>query len=174
MIQIKPEQCPLKTSHKLQLSSARPFKVLQIIESNNYVFKLPLNFDINSTFDMKAFIIYKTQQPISDVPFETLTLLSLSLAKKEHFNVTLNAQVVSTRDGELKQILVYRLDDQIQTILGLSKRCHNGLILIFRGVIGAVFTYTRWGRVLPTLGELVKTPDMRHCLRTRMIIDNGG
>ena len=28
IIQIRPEQCPLKTSHKLQVSSARPFKVL--------------------------------------------------------------------------------------------------------------------------------------------------
>ena len=28
MKQIRPERCPLKTSHKLQVSSARPFKVL--------------------------------------------------------------------------------------------------------------------------------------------------
>jgi hypothetical protein len=32
MIQIEPERCLLKTSHKLQLSSASPFKVLQMIE----------------------------------------------------------------------------------------------------------------------------------------------
>jgi hypothetical protein len=31
------------------------------------------------------------------------------LAQKEHINATLNAQVVFTRDGELKQIPVYGL-----------------------------------------------------------------
>jgi len=50
MIQIRPERCSLKTSHKLQGSSTRPFKVLQMIESNNYVIKLPLNFDISLLF----------------------------------------------------------------------------------------------------------------------------
>jgi hypothetical protein len=43
------------------MSNARPFKVLQMIESNNYVIKLPLNFDISSTFDMNNLVIYKTQ-----------------------------------------------------------------------------------------------------------------
>jgi hypothetical protein len=60
MIQIRPGQCPLKTSHKLQVSSARLFKVLQIIESNNYIIKLSLNFDISSTFNTKDLVIYKT------------------------------------------------------------------------------------------------------------------
>jgi hypothetical protein len=49
----------LETDHKLQVSSARPFKVLQMIKSNNYVIKLPLNFDISSTFNMKDLSIYK-------------------------------------------------------------------------------------------------------------------
>jgi hypothetical protein len=70
MKQIRLERCSLKTSHKLQVSSARPFKVLQMIESNNYVIKLSLNFDINSIFDMKDFIIYKIQ-PIFNAPSET-------------------------------------------------------------------------------------------------------
>jgi len=61
MIQIRPKRCPLKTSHKLQVSSARLFKVLQMIESNNYIIKLQLNFDISSTFDMKDLVIYKIQ-----------------------------------------------------------------------------------------------------------------
>jgi hypothetical protein len=69
MIQIRPERCPLETDHKLQISSARPFTVLQMIESNIYVIKLLLNFDISSTFDMKNFVIYKTQQPIPDALF---------------------------------------------------------------------------------------------------------
>ena len=59
MIQIRPERCPLETSHKLQVSSVRPFKVLKKIESNIYVIKLSLNFDISSTFDMKNLVIYK-------------------------------------------------------------------------------------------------------------------
>jgi hypothetical protein len=42
-----------------------------MIESNNYVIKLPLKFDISSTFDMKAFAIYKTQQSLPNDPFET-------------------------------------------------------------------------------------------------------
>jgi hypothetical protein len=120
MIQIRPERCPLETDHKLQVSSARSFKVLQMIELNNYVIKLSLNFDISSTFNMKDLIIYKIQ-PIIDAPFDTHTSLSISLAQKKHINATLNAQVVFTRDDELQQILVYGLDDQIQTILGLSE-----------------------------------------------------
>jgi len=43
------------------MSSAWPFKVLQMIESNNYIIKLTLNFDISSTFDMNDLVIYKTQ-----------------------------------------------------------------------------------------------------------------
>jgi hypothetical protein len=102
----------LKTDHKLQVSSARPFKVLPMIKSNNYVIKLPLNFDISSTFNIKDLGIYKTQ-PIRDASFDTPTSLSISLAQKEYINATLNAQVVFTRDGELQQILVYGFDDQI-------------------------------------------------------------
>jgi hypothetical protein len=142
MIQIGPERYPLKTDHKLQVSSARPFKVLQMIKSNNYVIKLPLSFDINSTFNIKDFSIYKIQ-PIPDAPFDTSTSLSISSAQKEHINATLNAQVVFTRDGELQQIPVYGLDDQIQTILRLSERHHNSLIFIFESVIGVALAYTR-------------------------------
>jgi len=173
MIQIRPERCPLKTDHKLQVSSAKPFKVLQKIESNNYIFKLLLNFDISSTFNMKDLIIHKIQ-PIIDASFVTPTSLSISLAQKEHINATLNAQVVFTRDDELQQIPVYGLDDQIQTIFGLSDRHHNNLILIFDSIIGAALTYTRRGRVLPTPGELMGTPNRKHCLHTRMIIDDRG
>jgi len=43
------------------MSNAGPFKVLQMIGSNNYVIKLPLNFDISSTCDMKNLVIFKTQ-----------------------------------------------------------------------------------------------------------------
>jgi len=104
--------CPLETDHKLQVSSTRPFKVLQMIKSNNYVIKLPLNFDISFTFSMKDLGIYKIQ-PIPDASFDALTSLSISLTQKEHINATLNAQVIFTRDGELQQILVYGLDNQI-------------------------------------------------------------
>ena len=79
MIQIRHERCLLKTDHKLQVSGARPFKVLQMIESNNYVIKLPLKFDINSTFNMKDLSIYKIQ-PIPDAFFDTPTSVSISLA----------------------------------------------------------------------------------------------
>ena len=71
-----------------------------MIKSNNYVIKLPLNFDINSTFNMKDLSIYKIQ-PTTDAPFDTPTSLSISLAQKEHINAILNAQVVFTRDDEL-------------------------------------------------------------------------
>jgi hypothetical protein len=82
IIQIKLKWCPLKTNHKLQVSSARPFKMLQMIKSNNYIIKLQLNFDISYTFDMKDLVIYKTQQSIPNAFFETLASLSLSLAQK--------------------------------------------------------------------------------------------
>jgi len=163
----------LETDHKLQVSSARPFKVLQMIKSNNYVIKLPLKFDISSTFNMKDLSIYKIH-PIPDAPFDTPTSLSISLAQTKHINATLNAQVVSTRNGELQQILVYGLNDQIQTILGLSERHYNSLIFIFESVIGVALAYTRRGRVLPTSGELMGTPNPKYYLCTRMIIDDGG
>jgi hypothetical protein len=53
-----------------------------MIVSNSYVIKLPLNFDINYTFDMKDLVIYKTQQSIPDAPFDIPTILSLSLHKR--------------------------------------------------------------------------------------------
>jgi hypothetical protein len=62
------------------MNNARPFKVLQVIELNNYIIKLSLNFTISSTFDMKDLVIYKTQQSFLDDRFETFTSLSLSLA----------------------------------------------------------------------------------------------
>ena len=86
----------------------------------------------------------------------------------------MNAQVVFTRDGELQQIPVDGLDDQIHNILGLSERHHNSLILIFESIIGVALTYTRRGRVLPTPGELMGTPNRKHYLRMRVIIDDEG
>ena len=144
-----------------------------MIKLNNYVIKLPLNFDISSTLNIKDLSIYKIQ-PTPDAPFDTSISLSISLAQKEHINATLNAQVVFTRDGEPQQIPIYGLDDQIQTILGLSERHHNNLILIFESIIGAALTYTRRGRVLSTPGEFMGTPNQKYYLHTRMIIDDGG
>jgi len=62
------------------MNNAKPFKVLQVIELNNYIIKLSLNFTISSTFDMKDLVMYKTQQSFLDDRFETFTSLSLSLA----------------------------------------------------------------------------------------------
>jgi hypothetical protein len=59
-------------------------------------------------------------------------------------------------------------------ILGLSERHHNSLIFIFESVIGVALAYTRRGRVLPTPGELMGTPNLKYYLCTRMIIDDGG
>jgi hypothetical protein len=39
------------------MSSVRPLKVLQMIESNCYTIKLPLNFNIILTFDMKDLVL---------------------------------------------------------------------------------------------------------------------
>ena len=61
MIQIRPERYSYGTLYKLQVSSDTSFKVLQMIELNNYVIKMPLNFDINSIVHMKNLVIYKTQ-----------------------------------------------------------------------------------------------------------------
>jgi hypothetical protein len=144
-----------------------------MIKSNNYVIKLPLNFDISSTFNLKDLSIYKIQ-PIPDAPFDTPTSLSISLAQKEHINATLNAQVVFTKNGELQQILVYGLDNQIHTILGLLKRHRNSLIFIFESVIGVALAYTRQGQVLPTPGELMGTLNPKYYLCTRMIINDEG
>jgi len=92
----------LKTIYKLQVSSATPFKVLQMIKLNTYVIKLSLNFDINSTFDMKELVIYKTQELIHDTPFDIPIVLSSSLKQKEHINAILDAQVVFTKNGEVQ------------------------------------------------------------------------
>jgi len=60
--------------------------MLKMIELNNYIINLSLNFDdISSTFDMKDLVIHKTQQLIPGDLFETPTSLSLSLAKKKKF-----------------------------------------------------------------------------------------
>jgi len=100
VIQISPERCPLKINHKFQVGNIRPFKVLQMIESNSYITKLTSNFDISSTLNMKDFVLYKIQL-ISNAHFENPVLLLLSLAQKEHINAILNAQVIFTRDCEL-------------------------------------------------------------------------
>jgi len=163
----------LETSHKLQVSSVRTFKVLQMIESNSYVIKLPLNFDINSTFDMNDLVIYKTQQSIPDAPFDISTILSLLLAQKKYINVTLDTQVIFTKDGELQRFPIYELDE-IQTILELLVGHHNNLLMIFGSIIGVVLNYTRRVRVFPILGELMGTPNSRHYLCTHMIIDDEG
>ena len=63
---------------------------MQIVVSTIYVIKLPQNFDINSTFNMKYLVIYKIQQSITYDPFETSPLLSLSLTQKKHINATLD------------------------------------------------------------------------------------
>jgi hypothetical protein len=48
--------------------------MLKMIELNNYIINLSLNFDdISSTFDMKDLVIYKTQQLIPGDLFETPT-----------------------------------------------------------------------------------------------------
>jgi hypothetical protein len=81
---------------------------------------------------MKSLVIYKTQQSIPDDSYEIFAPLSLFLAQKEHINVTLDAQVVFTKDDELQRIPVYKLDDQIQIIFELSEKHHNNLIMILR------------------------------------------
>jgi endonuclease III len=123
---------------------------------------------------MMDLVIYTTQQFIFDDPFETLASLSLSLAqKKKHINTTLEALVVFTRDGELQQFSVYELANQIRIILGLPKRHHNSLILIFKSVIGAALNYTRHGQVLPTLRELIGTSNPRHGSHFHKFYDDG-
>ena len=78
------------------------YKGLQIIKSNIYVIKLPLDFSIISIFNTKDLVIYKLQHPIYDDPFDILTLLSLLLAQKKHINATLDAQVVFISDDEIQ------------------------------------------------------------------------
>jgi hypothetical protein len=67
-------QKPIKI---LQTSNAKPYKVLQMIESNSYVIKFPSHFDISSTFNMKDMLIYKKQKHIFNDPYEIPTSLSL-------------------------------------------------------------------------------------------------
>jgi hypothetical protein len=93
--------------------------------------------------------------------------------KKKHINTTLEALVVFTRDGELQQFSIYELADQIRIILGLPKRHHNSLILIFKSVIGAALNYTRHGQVLPTLRELIGTSNPRHGSHFHKFYDDG-
>ena len=72
MIQIIPKWCLQKPIKNLQRSNAKPFKVLQMIESNSYVIKFPSNFDISSTFNMKDMLIYKIQKHIFNDPLMIL------------------------------------------------------------------------------------------------------
>ena len=48
-----------------------------MIQSNSFVIKLPPNFDINYTFNIKNLITYKIQQHILGDLFKTSVLLSL-------------------------------------------------------------------------------------------------
>jgi hypothetical protein len=52
-----------------------------MIKPSNYIIKFPSNFNVNSTFNMKNFVIYSTQKHIHDDSFETHVSLSLSLHK---------------------------------------------------------------------------------------------
>jgi hypothetical protein len=46
-------------------SARRPFKVLQMIESNNYVINLPLNFDISSIHLIRRISLYIKHNSLS-------------------------------------------------------------------------------------------------------------
>lgn len=67
----------------------------------------------------------------------------------------MNTQVVFIINGEIQRIIVHEPNNQIQTILELSKRYHSSLIVIFESIIGAALNYTQRSRVSLILRELV-------------------
>jgi len=70
MIWIRPEQFPSGTNKKLYAHSARPFKVLQQVDSNAYVLDLPHDFGISSSFNIKDLVAYHKPFPILNNPFD--------------------------------------------------------------------------------------------------------
>jgi hypothetical protein len=70
MIRITSEWFLLRTNQKLYPCNAGPFKVLQQVDPNAYVFDLPLDFDISSTFNIEDLIVYEKPHPIPNDHFE--------------------------------------------------------------------------------------------------------
>ncbi|GFY88904.1 hypothetical protein Acr_06g0008440 [Actinidia rufa] len=122
MVRIRPERYPSGTTRKLCARSAGPFKVLKRIGPNAYVIDLPPDFGISSTFNIEDLVAFKgyfdnptdpifepTHEPTIDHPTTsdiTPAPLPISPAPKEHINVILDEQIISTRDGGVQRFLV--------------------------------------------------------------------
>ena len=70
LIRIRPERFSLGTNWKLHARSARPFKVLQRVGPNAYIFYLPHDFGISSTFNIEDLVAYHKPLSIPNDPFE--------------------------------------------------------------------------------------------------------
>jgi hypothetical protein len=57
--------------------------------------------------------------------------------------------------------IIYKLDDQIQTIYKLLERHHINLIMIFRSIFRAALNNIQRDQVLPILRELIETLNPR-------------
>ena len=121
MIRIRPERFPSGVNRKWHASSVGPFKVLQRVGPNAYVFNLPYDFDISSAFNIKDLAAYHKSLPISNNPFEMplnplfndpieiFIPFTLTSAQKDNINVILDEQVVLNRNGEVQWFLVIKI-----------------------------------------------------------------
>uniref|UniRef100_A0A2N9H1I9 Reverse transcriptase n=1 Tax=Fagus sylvatica TaxID=28930 RepID=A0A2N9H1I9_FAGSY len=118
MIRIRPERFPSRSVKKLQVRSARPFKILKRVGPNAYLLDLPPDYGISSTFNIEDLVAFKGFAVILDTPFDEplpdpidipLPIpapLNLPYARKEHIDAILDEQIVSTRDGGVQRFLV--------------------------------------------------------------------
>jgi hypothetical protein len=118
MIRVRPERFPFGAVKKLHARSAGPFKVLKRVGPNAYVLELPSDYDISSTFNIEDLVAFKGTTAIPDAPFDDplpdlvdiplsiATPLNLSYTRKEHIDIILDEQIVSTRDGGVQRFLV--------------------------------------------------------------------
>jgi hypothetical protein len=118
MIRIRPKQFPSRSVKKLQVRSARLFKILKRVGPNAYLLDLPPDYGISSTFNIEDLVAFKGTAVILDTPFDEplpnpidipLPIpapLNLPYARKEHIDAILDEQIVSTRDGGVQRFLV--------------------------------------------------------------------
>jgi len=119
MIGIRSEWFLLRTNLKLHPCSAGPFKMLQQVDPNAYVFYLPLDFGISSTFNIEDLIVYEKPHPIpndhfemppnssssSDDLIETSTPFTLISTQKDNIDAILDEQVAFTKNSEVPSSL---------------------------------------------------------------------
>ncbi|PKU65889.1 hypothetical protein MA16_Dca009218 [Dendrobium catenatum] len=121
MVRIRPRRFPQGSVKKLHAKSARPFKIISKINSNNYVLDLLKGFNINHTFNIEYLVAFdelefNPNNPLHDEPFVNLLSENPSLpsvpnlphsSNVEKIEAILNDEIISTKEGGRQRYLVH-------------------------------------------------------------------